>query len=72
MPADPKFYDAYDKRTGKKLPHKVPGSHFAIFPYLSKTPRARAAKREHVPEHLAIVPNVSTGELAPIINESEG
>lgn len=36
------FRDAYDKRTGDKLPHRVPESHFDIFPNLRKTPVQRA------------------------------
>lgn len=40
------FRDAYDKRTGAKLPHRVPESHFDIFSNLRKTPvqRSREAK----------------------------
>ena len=36
------FRDAYDKTTGKKLPHQVPESHFEIFKNLRKTPVQRA------------------------------
>lgn len=37
------FVDAYDKRTGKKLPHRVPESHLRIFSeVLSPTPRHKA------------------------------
>ena len=39
-----KFVDAYNKRTGEKLPHRVPESHFGIFPNLRKTPQARATE----------------------------
>lgn len=36
------FRDAYDKTTGKKLPHQVPESHFEIFKNLRKTPVQKA------------------------------
>lgn len=43
------FRDAYDKRTGKKLPHRVPESHFGIFPNLRKTPTQRAREATPTP-----------------------
>ena len=39
------FVDAYDKRTGKKLAHRVPESHIdhpVLGRNLSRTPRAKA------------------------------
>lgn len=36
------FRDAYDKRSGRKLPNRVPESHFDIFPNLRKTPTQKA------------------------------
>ena len=39
------FRDAYDKTTGKKLPHQVPESHFEIFKNLRKTPAQKAQER---------------------------
>lgn len=42
---DKSFVTAYDKRTGKKLPNKVPRTHIDIFPNLSLTPKARAAEK---------------------------
>lgn len=44
------FVDAYDKATGKKL-GKVPKAHLKIFPNLSETPKARAAKPKPVEAH---------------------
>lgn len=41
MPA--KFCDAYDTATGRKLPHKVPETHFALFKNIAPTPKQRAA-----------------------------
>lgn len=41
MPA--KFCDAYDTKTGQKLPHKVPETHFALFKNIAPTPKQRAA-----------------------------
>ena len=41
MPA--KFCDAYDTTTGKKLPYKVPETHFALFKSIAPTPKQRAA-----------------------------
>lgn len=34
--------DAYDKKTGKKLPYKVPEAWFRLFPNLRKTPIHKA------------------------------
>lgn len=42
--------DAYDTRTGKKVPHRVPEhfvGHPALGPHLSKTPRQKAAERKN-------------------------
>lgn len=36
--------DAYDKRTGKKLPYKVPEKWFGLFPNLRKTPIQKASE----------------------------
>lgn len=38
---DNEFVTAYDTRTGKKLPNKVPRAHLEVFPYLSETPKSR-------------------------------
>lgn len=58
------FKHAWDKRTGEKLPYKVPETHFDIFPgTLSPTPlqkkqdRERTAARPRVPDAPAQVPN---------------
>lgn len=40
------FREAYDSRTGKKLPYLVPESHFEVFPYLQKTPKTKAAAKK--------------------------
>ena len=40
-----KWFDAYDKNTGKKLPNKVPEHLFDIFSNLRKTPTNRAAEK---------------------------
>lgn len=40
---DQKFYPAYDTRTGRKLPHRVPAQWFDLFPYLAPTPSARVS-----------------------------
>ncbi len=39
------FIDAYDTRTGEKLPHQVPEHFLTIksFDYLSKTPKQKAS-----------------------------
>lgn len=34
--------DAYDKKTGKKLPYRVPEAWFALFGNLRKTPMQKA------------------------------
>lgn len=39
------FRDAYDKNTGKKLPHQVPEDHFRIFPHLRMTPVQKAQEK---------------------------
>lgn len=36
--------DAYDKKSGKKLPYKVPEKWFSLFPNLRKTPVQKAAE----------------------------
>ena len=38
------WLDAYDKTSGKKLPHKVPAKWFEIFSNLRKTPIQKAAE----------------------------
>ncbi|MGY5764985.1 hypothetical protein ACXET9_07290 [Brachybacterium sp. DNPG3] len=38
-----KLTDAYDTRTGAKLPQRVPEVWLRIFPFLSKTPKAKAS-----------------------------
>ena len=40
------FREAYDSRTGKKLPYLVPESHFDAFPHLQKTPKTKAAAKQ--------------------------
>ena len=40
------FREAYDSRTGKKLPYLVPESHFDVFPHLRKTPTSMAATKQ--------------------------
>lgn len=40
------FRDAYDTTTGRKLPYKVPESHFAVFPNIRKTPLQKQKERE--------------------------
>lgn len=37
-----KFVDAYDTRTGKKLPNRVPANYLRLFSYLSPTPKQKA------------------------------
>ncbi len=37
--------DAYDKATGKKLPHRVPEKWFELFSNLRKTPIQKAAEK---------------------------
>ena len=39
-----KRVEAYDTRTGAKLPHRVPENWLRIFPYLSLTPKSKAAQ----------------------------
>lgn len=39
------FIDAYDRRTGDKLPHQVPEHFLSLFPYLSRTPLQKAADK---------------------------
>lgn len=41
----PKFVNAYDAQTGKKLPNKVPEQWFGIFPNLRKTPKQKASEK---------------------------
>lgn len=40
-----KLVEAYDTRTGAKLPQRVPENWLRIFPYLSLTPKQAAAQR---------------------------
>lgn len=40
-----KFKDAWNTRTGKKLQHRVPESHFKLFPHLSPTPTQKSRDR---------------------------
>lgn len=42
---DEAFVTAYDTRTGKKLPNKIPRAHLKIFPNLSAIPKARASEK---------------------------
>lgn len=45
--------EAYDTRTGTKLPKRVPENWLRIFPYLSLTPKSQAARSavsDDVPE----------------------
>lgn len=44
MAERPVFKDAYDSRTGAKLPDKVPEQWFEIFPNLRKTPKQRVSE----------------------------
>lgn len=39
-----KRVEAYDTRTGAKLPQRVPENWLRIFPYLSLTPKTKAAQ----------------------------
>ena len=39
-----KLVEAFDTRTGAKLPQRVPESWLRIFPYLSLTPKSKAAQ----------------------------
>lgn len=39
------FRNAYDAKTGRKLPNKVPEQWFGIFPNLRKTPKQRGADK---------------------------
>lgn len=59
------FKYAYDKRTGDKLPHKVPESHFDLFPdTLSRTPQQERRDR-----------NTTTPQVASVVeavNKQEG
>ncbi|GAA1992909.1 hypothetical protein GCM10009718_33290 [Isoptericola halotolerans] len=44
--------DAYDNRTGKKLPNRVPAKaigHPVVGPHLSRTPRSKAAGKKAAP-----------------------
>lgn len=38
-----KLIEVFDTRTGAKLPKRVPENWLRIFPYLSTTPKAKAA-----------------------------
>ena len=38
------WLDAYDKTSGKKVPHKVPAKWFELFSNLRKTPIQKAAE----------------------------
>lgn len=38
-----KLIEAYDTRTGAKLPHRVPENWTRIFPHVSATPTQKAA-----------------------------
>ena len=62
------FKNAYDKRTGEKLPHKVPESHFQVFAgTLSPTPVQKRQDRER--------PTPSTPNVASVVeavNKQEG
>ncbi|MCI4012378.1 hypothetical protein [Brevibacterium sp. ZH18] len=63
------FKNAYDKRTGDKLPHKVPESHFAIFPETL----SRAAKpqvRSAAPTRPTATPEVAS--VIEVVNKQEG
>lgn len=57
--------DAYDTRTGKKLPHRVRREAVGdpvVGPHLSLTPRAKAAERK-APAKPAVAPTApTTGE----------
>lgn len=48
MGDSPKFRNAYDAKTGRKLPGKVPEQWFGIFPNLRKTPKQRASEKPQV------------------------
>lgn len=51
-----KRVEAYDTRTGAKLPHRVPENWLRIFPYLSLTPKTKAAQSAASDDAPAAVP----------------
>ena len=59
------FVEAYDKATGKKL-GLVPKTHLKLFPNLSATPKAKAAKPKPVekPKLPDFISNEKEGENA--------
>lgn len=55
------FKYAWNKRTGEKLPYKVPETHFSIFPdTLSPTPMQRAQDRQRQAPRVPDVPETKT------------
>lgn len=61
------FKHAYDKRTGEKLPYKVPESHFKVFAdTLSPTPVQKRQDRERT------TPTPSVASVVEVVNKQEG
>lgn len=62
-----KRVEAYDTRTGAKLPQRVPENWLRIFPYLSLTPKSKAAQSaasDDVPEADSATDVASTPKTA--------
>ncbi|MBM6588775.1 hypothetical protein [Brevibacterium sp. RIT 803] len=63
------FKHAWDRRTGKKLPYKVPASHFKIFSStLSPTPVQKRQDREHPTP----TPSPNVASVVEVVNKQEG
>ncbi|MCD1287342.1 MULTISPECIES: hypothetical protein [unclassified Brevibacterium] len=63
------FKHAYDKRTGEKLPHKVPESYFEIFPE-TLSPAAKPQVRSTAPIRPTTSPEVAS--VVEVVNKQEG
>lgn len=63
------FKHAWDRRTGKKLPHKVPASHFKIFPE-TLAPSAKPQVRSASPIRPTASPEVAS--VVEVVNKQEG
>lgn len=63
------FKHAWDRRTGKKLPYKVPETHFQIFAgTLSPTPLQKKQDRTTP----APIPTPSVASVIEVVNKQEG
>ncbi|MFE1082438.1 hypothetical protein [Brevibacterium sediminis] len=61
------FKHAWDRRTGKKLPYKVPESHFTVFAdTLSPTPVQKRQDRDRN------TPTPNVASVVEVVNKQEG